>query len=291
MREFVREELPALVTAWRWAGSLVARSSAPFAVLAGIGADRLSGEVLRSVGFAVLEIVRPERAPRPYDLQEMLGPAIGLLVARRAGGRSAALGYVGYVTFTLGLGWIARALTCAGVLDRGQLGIASYCAFSPLDLFWGALPALVAVAIGAIPARAVSTASRAGSNALLEAAGAYSAAWTVLALGAQAFVYQPPGPAPAFVAYVVGTVVIAGLLAGAVSARRSATPLRTAVVFSAILLATWLYPLGWSQLAIAAQVDWRERPELLLSAVPVLGAAVAVAAAALARPRTYDLAA
>lgn len=140
MREFVRTDLPELVSASERARLLLARTSILFAILAGIGADRLFGDAVRAIVFAILEVAPVERFPRPYDFQEILGPATGLLVARRAGGVGGALGYLAYSGTILVIAWIARALTCAGVLSQGQLGVATFCAYGPLDLLAGALP-------------------------------------------------------------------------------------------------------------------------------------------------------
>lgn len=287
MREFVREELPVVVAAGERLGSLVARSSVLFAVLAGIGAGRVGGDALAALAGVVDDVMRPEAWPLPFQVREVTAPAVGLIVARHAGGPRAALGFVAYAALVVLLRWLAHAISCGRIEREGLMRIV-HCDLSILHRLDGIAPLLMGLAVGLLVARAVAGASRAGSNALFEAAGAYTAVPAVLALGAQAFVYAPPQPPPALVAYAVATTVLAGLLAGVVCGRRSSAPVRTAVVLAAILLVIWLYPVGWSQLAIAAQVDRLERPELLLSALPVLGAAVAVATAALARPRTYD---
>jgi hypothetical protein len=107
----------------------------------------------------------------------------------------------------------------------------------------------------------------------------------VLALGTSAFVYQQEfGFSAVLAAWVVGTTLASGIAAGAVCALRSATPTRTSLALAAVLVATWLYPLGWSQLVITMSSDWRGRPELLLVAVPVLGAAALVLSATVAAP-------
>lgn len=286
MREFVRDELPIVGAAGARLDSLVARSSTLFGVLAGIGAGRIGGDIALSASAAVLEATRLERTPRPYDFQQILGPALALVVARRAGGIGGTLGYLAYAGFVLVIGWIGRALSCAQIIDRDRLGSFSFCAYGPLDLIGSAMPTLIALALGGIVAAATPPARRAGSNALLEAAGAYAAPAVLFALGARAFVYQAPQPAPQLVAYIVGSTIVAGLLAGALCAARSATPRRTAIILAGLLVATWLYPLGWSQFAMTAGADWPDRPELLLFATPVLGSAVIVAVATMARRRT-----
>lgn len=287
MKEFVREELPAVSAAGERIGSFVLRSGTVFAVLAGIGAGRIAGDVLAALAGVVDDVIRPEAWPLPFQVREVTAPAVGLIVARRAGGPRAALGFVAYAALVVLLRWLAHAISC-GRIEREALMRIVHCDLSILDRLGGIAPLLVGLAVGLLVARAVAGASRAGSNALLETAGAYTAVPAVLALGAQALAYAPPQPPPAAAAFAVATTVLAGLLAGVVCGRRSSAPVRTAVVLAAVLLVMWLYPVGWSMLAIAAQVDWLERPELLLSALPVLGAVVLVTTAALARQRTYD---
>ena len=290
MREFVRAELPALGAAGEGIGTFVARTMTIFAVLAGIGAGRIAGEVLTSVAFAVREAMRPEGGPLPYEVRELVAPAVAVIVAWRAGGFRGAAGYVAYAGFVVLLGWVGRAASCAQMTDRERLPPLSVCDEGLFERLPSLGPLLIGLAIGAVLARAIGGARRAGSNPLLEAAGVYTVVQAVLALGSQAFVFQPPQPAPAFVAYVVGTTVLAGLLAGFVCARRSSKPLRTAVVLSVILMATWLYLLGWTQFAMTAAADRPERPELLLFATPMLGAVLIIATAALApRVRPYAL--
>lgn len=273
MREFVRSDLPELLVIGERMRTLVAGSSVPFALLAGIGAERIFGDVLRAIAFAVLEVLPLENAPRPYDFGQTLGPAIGLLVARRAGGRPGGVAYLAYSGVVLVLGWVGRAWTCAGILDRGELGVPSFCSYGPLELLGGALPLLIGLAIGAIVARSVTDTSRAGANPVLEAAGAYVVPSVLFAFGARAFAYEGFGIAPQQVVLILATTLISGMLAGAICAVRSATPIRTVAGLGALLVATWLYPLGWSQLLMVAGSDWQDRPELLLFAVPLLGAA------------------
>jgi hypothetical protein len=278
MREFVRADLPELIVAGERLRSLIARTSVPFALLAGIGADRLGGEVLRALANAILDAARLQYAPRPYDFQQIGGPAVGLLVARIAGGRAGALGYLAYSGVVIALGWIGRALTCAQIGSSGDirsLGLASFCVYGPLDLLAGALPMLVGLAIGGVAARAVGTAARQGANPLLEAAGAYAAPAVVFGFGARFFTYPVGQIEPQRIAYVVGVAILAGLLAGVIAGIRSRTPLRTAIVLAAVLVAVWLYPLGVSQFEMAARAGWdelSERPEILLFALPLLDA-------------------
>ena len=291
MRDFIRQELPAISTAGERIGSFVTRATTIFAVLAGVGAGRIAGEVLASVAFAFREAMRPEGGPLPFQVRELIAPAVAVIVARRAGGIGGAAGYVAYAGIVVLLGWLGRAVSCGQLTDRDRLPPLPLCDQGLFERLPSLGPLLVGLAIGAVVARAISDAPRAGSNALLEAAGVYTVVQAVLALGAQTFALHPPQPAPAFVAYVVGTTVLAGVLAGFVCARRSSKPLRTAVVLSAVLMATWLYLLGWTQFAMTAAADWPARPELLLFATPMLGAVLIIATAALTpRARSYALA-
>lgn len=269
MREFVRSDLPELIAVGDRIRSAVARSSTAFALLAGVGAALIFGDVLRTIASGVFDVVPVQNAPRPFDFQQILGPAAGLVVARRAGGIAGALAYLGYSGIVLALGWLGRALTCAGVFpsDPLRLGLVSFCTFGPLDLLAGATPVLIGLAIGAVVARTVGGAPRAGANPLLEAAGAHVIPSAVFAFGARAFAVQSDGVPSQLVAVVIAMTVISGVLAGVVAGLRSATPLRTAVVLVLLLIATWLYPLGASQLQTVAGAD---RPEVYLFALPLL---------------------
>lgn len=268
MRELARTDLPELAAASERVRALVARTSLPFALLAGIGADRVAGDVLRSIAVAVLAAVQLQNAPRPYDVQQILGPAFGVLVARRAGGAAGAFAYVAYSAFTVALSWLGRLLTCSGASN--ELRHASFCSFQPLDLLAGALPLLVGLAIGAVAAARIGRSTRSGPNALLEGAGAYAAFSALVTFGARAFVVSANGVPTAQVAYIVAVTVIGGMLAGATIARRSRSPLRSALVLVLLFVVTWLYPFGAGQFEMVARADWPARPELLLFAIPLL---------------------
>ena len=268
MRELIRADLPEVFTLRELFGSLVARSSTGFALLAGIGAALIVGDEMRTLMSATLEITRPERAPRPYDLQQILGPAVGILVARIAGGPAGALAYVAYSGSVMALGWLARVLTCARALpdDPIALGLTSFCQFGPLDLLQSAIPLFVGLALGGVAAWYARGSQRPGTNALFESAGAH----TLPSLGV-AFVLNATGLRPVEVVsqtLVFGSITLfAGLLAGAVIGLRSFTPVRTAAVLLALLIGAWAYPLGISQIRMAAGSD---RPEVYLVALPLL---------------------
>lgn len=268
MKELVRTDLPELLVARERARALVARSSLPFALLAGIGADRIAGDVLRTIAVAVLSVLQVQNAPRPYDVQQVLGPVAGMIVARRACGRAGALAYVGYSALTVALRWGDRFLSCNAATSRGEPGPAFFCPFT--DLLAGALPLVAALAIGAVVALLISDAPRTGSNALLEGAGAYAAFFALLMLGATAFAVSAYGVSAQQVAFIVGVTLISGALAGATIARRSGSPLRTALLLVFLFVVTWIYPLGAGQFEMAARADWAARPEILLFAVPLL---------------------
>ncbi len=266
MRELVRADLPEALLLVERIGSLIARSSTGFALLAGIGAALLVGDVLRTIASGVLQVAPIADAPRPYDFQRILGPAAGVVVAGRAGGIAGALAYLGYSGVVLAVGWVGRMLTCADGMSRGELGLGSFCTFGPLDLLAGAAPLLIVLAIGAIFVRIIDGAPRAGVNPLLEAAGAHVVPSVIFALGARAFEVEASGVSGQQVAFAVITV-IGGALAGTVAGLRSTTPLRSAALLTAVLIATWLYPLGATQLAMAAGAY---RPEIFLFALPLL---------------------
>ncbi|MDE3097125.1 MAG: hypothetical protein KGK07_14145 [Chloroflexota bacterium] len=268
MKELVRTDLPELLVAGERARAFVARSSLPFALLAGIGADRIAGDVLRTIAVAVLSVVQLQNAPRPYDVQQVIGPAAGMIVARRAGGRAGALAYVGYSALTVALRWVDRFLSCNAASSRGEPGPVPFCPFT--DLLTGALPLVAALAIGALIATLIGDAPRTGTNALLEGAGAYVAFSALVMLGATAFVVSAYGVSPQQVAFIVAVTAISGVLAGATIAFRSNSPLRTALLLAFVFVVTWIYPLGAGQFEMAARADWAVRPELLLFAVPLL---------------------
>jgi hypothetical protein len=267
---------------------VLARSSPAFAVLAAVGAGRIAGDLAAVITFALGVLMRPEVGPLPYQVREVIGPAVAIVVAARAAGRRAVIGYVAYAGLIVSSRWLAQAISCARI-DREPLVRVVHCEPSVVDRLGAIAPLLVGLAVGVVVARAIATAPRRGSNALFEAAGAYTAVPAILTLGTQAFVYEPPHPPPGLLAYAVGTTVVGALLAGVVCARRSAAPVRTALLAAGLLLAAWLYPLGLGQLTLAAGVDLSERPEMLTVAMPVLGALVLVGAAALGRRRKYDL--
>lgn len=282
VRDFVRAELPFVPAAGDRLSALITRSSPMFAVLAGIGAGRIAGDVLAATTGVVADVMRPEAWPFPYQVREVAAPAVALIVARRAGGPRAAMAYIGFAGLVVVLRWGAHAISCARI-ERELLVRIVHCDLGILERLGGIAPLLVGLAVGLLVARAIAGARRVGSNAFLEAAGTYTAVPSVLALGGQAFAYEPSQVAPGLVAYVVGTTVAAGLLAGGTLARRSATPVRTALAFAILLLATWLYPLGWSQTDMAMRADWPDRPELLLFATPLLGIALVIVGAAVTR--------
>lgn len=268
MRELIRADLPELLGLSERMRSFVRRSSTAFALLAGIGAALIFGELVRAISSAILEIARPEQAPSPHDLQQVLAPAAGLLVARAAGGIPGALAYVGYSGVALSLSWASRALTCDRVLRSGGLGfgLSSFCGFGPLDLLASAVPILIGLGIGAVAARYLGRSSRPGANPLLEAGGAHTLPTLVFAFGASAIAVPPQPLLPLAVASAALTVS-AGVLAGVTAGIRSVTPTRTAFILALLLLAPWAYTLGAGQFLLVAGSD---RPELYLFAVPLL---------------------
>jgi hypothetical protein len=277
MRELVRADLPELAVAGRWIRSAVSRSSLGYALLAGIGTDLLAGIIARTISAAVIEIARPEQAPRPYDFQQILGPAAALVVARAAGGTAGALAYVAYSLVVVVLGWLGRVLICASGPPQNQLGLGgllSYCAFGPLDLLSGAAPLLIGLGVGAVFARSFVEAHRRGTNPLLEAAGAHVIPSVAFAFGAKALVFTTLTAAP--VVPIAGLTILEGSLAGAIIGSRSASPMRTTALLLVLLIATWLYPLGASQLLMAAGSG---QPEVYLVAVPLLDLVTIPAAA------------
>ena len=268
VRELIRADLPELLGLSERMRSFVRRSSTAFALLAGIGAALIFGELVRAVSSAMLEIARPEQAPRPYDLQQVLAPAAGLVVARAAGGIPGALAYLGYSGVALVLGWLSRALTCARVLRSGDLGLglSSFCSFGPPDLLAGAAPTLIGLGVGAVVARYLGSSGRPGANPLLEAGGAHTLPTLVFAFGASAIAVPQESLLPQAVA-IAALTVSAGVLAGVTAGIRSVTPMRTAFILVVLLLAPWACTLGVSQFLMAAGSD---RPEVYLFAVPLL---------------------
>lgn len=269
MQEMIQEALPAIAVIGERARSVISRSSVGFALLAGVGAALIFGDLMRTIASAVLELARPEQAPRPYDFQQILAPAAGLVVARAAAGIPGALAYVAYSGVVLGLRWLVRILTCVGVFPSGPLepGLGSFCQLGPWDVLGGSVPLLIGLTIGAVAARAIGGARRAGANPLLEAAGAHVIPAIILGLAAQAFVYQSFSVLRVQVAFILVVTLLSGAVAGAVAGLRSKTPLRTAALLVALLLLTWLYPLGVGQFQMAAGAD---RAEVYLFAVPLL---------------------
>lgn len=268
MRELIRADLPELLGLSERMRSFVRRSSTAFALLAGIGAALIFGELLRAISSAVLEIARPEQAPLPHDLQQVLAPAAGLVVARAAGGIPGLLAYLGYSGVALVLGWLGRALTCDRVSRSGEfgLGLSSFCSFDPLDLVAGAAPVLVGLGIGAVAARYLGGPGRPGANPLLEAGGAHTLPTLVFAFGANAIAVPQESLLPQAVA-IAALTISAGVLAGVTAGIRSVTPTRTALILALLLLAPWAYTLGVSQFLMAAGSD---RPEVYLFAAPLL---------------------
>jgi hypothetical protein len=285
VRELVRTDLPELAAASDRVRALVAGASLPFALLAGIGAERVAGDVVRSIAVAVLAGVQVQNAPRPYDVQQILGPAFAVLVARRAGGAAGAFAYVGYSAFIVALSWLGRFLTCNSATASSDLRYASFCSFKLLDLLPGALPLVVGLAIGGVAATRIGGATRIGTNALLEGAGAYAAFLALVTFGARAFVVNSNGVPTPQVPYFVAVTVISGVLAGATIARRSRSPVRSALVLVLLFVVTWLYPIGASQIETVARTDWQARPELFLVALPLLDAVTIPLAARLLASR------
>ena len=266
MREFLRTDLPEVVAVAERLRQVVSRSSIGYGVLAGIGGGVLVGQVLRTLAFAVLTAVPIANAPRPYDFEQIAGPAAGLLIARRAGGMRAAYGYLAYSLLVVALGWLRRALTCAFPPPL-ELGLGGFCIYGPLDVIAGELPLLVGLALGAVLLWTIGDAPYEGANPLLEAAGAYCLPPVILTLGAQAFVYEPGGVSAAMAALSIATSVIAGVVAGFVVGLRSSAPVRTALILAVLLVAMWLYPLGATQFMQAAGVM---QSDVYLFALPLL---------------------
>ena len=266
MREFLRSDLPEVIAGADRLRQLVSRSSTGYGVLAGIGGGVLVGQVLRALTFALLAAVPIANAPRPYDFEQIAGPAAGLIIARRVGGMRAAYGYLAYSLLVAALGWLSRALTCA-FPPPSELGLGSFCSYGPLDLIAGDLPLLVGLALGAVLMLRIADAPYEGVNPLLEAAGAYCLPSVVLSFGARAFVYGPGGLSTPMVVLVIASALLAGVVAGVVVGLRSSAPRRTALVLAALLVATWLYPLGATQFMQAARVS---QPEVYLFALPLL---------------------
>jgi hypothetical protein len=121
--------------------------------------------------------------------------------------------------------------------------------------------------IGAVVARSLVAAQRRGTNALLEAAGAHVLPSVVFLLGASRLVFTPPTSFPAQAVPILGLTILEGSLAGAIIGSRSASPMRTTALLLVLLIATWLYPLGASQLVMAAGSD---QPQVYLVAAPLL---------------------
>ncbi|MBU6424639.1 MAG: hypothetical protein KGQ88_11435, partial [Chloroflexi bacterium] len=255
MRELVRSDLPELAVAGERVRGLVTRSSLPFALLAGIGADRIAGDVVRTIGFPVLSVLHLQNSLRAYDVQQLLAPALGMIVARRAGGRTGALAYVAYFAFTVGLRWSYLLLSCSGVASGGQPA-PLFCSSTLLGLLPGALPPLAGLAIGAVIATRIADATRTGTNALLEGAGSYAAVFALATFGASAIVFSAYGVSALQAAFSVGVTLVSGMLAGATIALRSTSPLRTALLLVVLFVATWIYPFGASQLQMALGADW-----------------------------------
>ncbi|MGH2500076.1 MAG: hypothetical protein ACRDF0_08320 [Candidatus Limnocylindria bacterium] len=232
MRSVLAAEFGDLAPLLRRVRPTVAAAPAGWAALAGLGAWTLvSGAVSALLLYPMA--MTDWAGPAPFQVAQFAGPAAGVAVAVASGGRSGALVLGAYIAVLVARGWlglVVQACPDAGLPCRDALSVA----IAQLPLVVGAL---TGVALAGLVARAPR-----GRNGLLEAAGAFGLVPAAIFFALSPWTRELAEDPLPLAAAVMATAVV--LL------RRSARPLRDALVLAAVLIASWV-PFGTSQLAQA----------------------------------------
>ena len=281
LREGLRAEVPELFAlARRLPRPTVAATSPWWAALAAIGIAYIAGSLVSAALVPVLSDPR-WTGPRPLEIGNALGTAVGTIVAFRAGRRAGLLRYVGYV---VALAALDLARTLLALQQCGTIFLPLSCdVFDP----WRALArhwtGLSGVAVGLL-GRDATRRGTGRTNGLLEGAGAY-ALGPMLVITPVGFVQSFParpslgeGSANAELVAIVALEVLAGSF---VLASRAARPLLAAAALGAVVIAGWL-PLGVFQVQTALAAGWTDA-RLAIVVYPALAAALLVVVTAVWR--------
>lgn len=201
----------------------------------------------------------------PFQVSEFTGGLAAAAIARAAGGRRALLLFLGYELCNLLIGF-ARAQ-----LAQTEL----FGPFDPLAFVERQIPLTIGVALGALVLRR-AVGQRPGTNALLEGAGAFALTSWLASLAASLLIRTPPPAGNEPWSILLLFAVIAAIPAALVFIRRAEQPLCPALVLAAVLVLTWIYPLGLSQISMSRAAG-QPFVLLLLIAAPAVAAALCLA--------------
>lgn len=282
MCESLRAEFPEIAAIIRRIPRVrVTRTTPPWALLAALGAGLIGGAVARTLASFAYESPWPADV-RPFEVAHFVAGLVTAGVAVVAGGRSGVVLLFCYKLVGASVSLIRLELyrpTCpTPVVCPDWLALAG-----------SGLPFATGVVVGlAVAGRPVR--GRQGTNALLEGAGAFALTSWLASLLELLIIPSPVrfNDEMPYLPMLVLAVVGAGP-AAVVFARRAARPLRAALVFAAVLVLTWVYPFGLSQLRLGTEAG-QSPIALLLIADPAVTAVLCLAlTAALAARRDRPL--
>ena len=262
---------------------LVAATRPRWALLAAVGAAFVVSSIAYSLTAPIYSFIDFGDRTTPLWSAMAVGAFAGAAVARAAGGPLGVLAFAAYLAAgaTITVGWEA-------LYERAIQGSSFYfISVSAVQLALWQLASVVAVIAGSLAGPRFARPEQ-GTNAFLEAAGAYSLASLLLVfvggpVDPRLAPYNVFGPAVTHVALVAAQATLAGLVL-AWRWRGPLRPLALAGAFALVGLVS-VMPDDFTTLVGAIRFNWTEYWPRSLMLVPPATALTVVAVAALARLR------
>ena len=259
--------------------SFVSTSRPRWALLAAVGAAFVAGSIAYSVSAPIYSFVDFGDRVTPLWSAMAVGAFAGAALARAAGGPLGVVAFAAYLA-------AGATITVGGELlyERAIQGSYFYfIAVSATQLALWQLPSAIAVVAGSLAGARLTRAEN-GTNAFLEAAGAYSLVPVLLVA-----ITGPGDPRllPYFTVFApaevhVPIVAAQAIVAGAVLALRSRGPLRPfALAGFALVGLVNVMPGDFTELVSAIRFHWTEYWPRSLILVPLCTALLVVGVAAL----------
>jgi hypothetical protein len=296
MREDLVREFPEAVRAIAWTRArLPARTSmfrhepTPWATVSGIGAGFLVSAIVGSLVGLVFVLLGAFGITTPLTLgwlSALLGTAVAVAVALRAGGTLSLALYLAYLGIDIALKIPSLITFCE---RSGFDNLLAFESCTPWGFFTSHWHQWTGIGVGLLMSRNI-VARDEGANPTLRVAGTYAIAWSIV-LNAWSMTMARADPAGALNASLMFSVlaVAAAVTAGVVAAR-SVHRVRTATIVAVILVLPWLtvqLPFLLSQIAMAAQIETSSEflPAMLVGTFSTPIAAIVLVLAALVADR------
>jgi hypothetical protein len=245
MREGLAREFPEAVRAAAWTRGRVTRrlelrgESVLWATISAIGVGFLVSTVAQALAGLTVDVLQLLKNPLPLftfgPLVTIVGISASVAVALRIGGPVAFALYLGYIALGLALGIPGLMTFCERSGDR--LGFPDLPQCTVTGYLAGLWPQLVAIGLGAILTRAITTGGH-GINSVLRVAGAYAIALFVMSHVWASTVSQAATAQTSALA-IAGGMVAAAVAAGVVAAQLP-RGVRRALIVATISLLPWL---------------------------------------------------